>query len=416
MQEQVLNDFIKTNIDTRLTKYSKKLFNKNDSLSRRATKEILLSEIKKIYLDNQHLPEQTLIKYLSKSAKLIINNLVDKTNCQKIYTCSYCDYNNITDPILIYKKNRFHCNTCLSNSYTDDLNKKAIYTAFSSVKKVGTKCNWCNRYVPTSYTLDNCPYDRCNKKLDRLENKKLHYISYFSKSLDIEKTKIPTTCTNSIFDLPDKSNTVSLYKETINSAIKEIKQEMHIGAANHRVMQKTIMLKSISNIASLNYTEFMVYMFSLNSRKHIVNDIFQEYVRLVKSVLPFDIVKNKTTIHISSLLDKELNIFYDKDSFTATVDSSSNINNLSKKYYSFSNRDVQFFMGYIEDIICEDKSIVNDIKKFSFNNIIMNDGYQGKEVLVKYYQIVPHHRMDSLSTIHDINKALSNNIKTKLQL
>jgi hypothetical protein len=322
--------------------------------------------------------------------------------------------------------------------------RRIIHKIFQVHSKKGFRCPDCERFIPESYLKSNdvsCAYPDCMffGKLSSL-SVMAHPISTASrnnlsldssnvnKSGDKETTGYQTfadkiKCKEINADDSIEMNQKFQYEYTTLSEVINLQMERTKASASETTsMQKVCMYKAYKNMLEISQEEMVSYLVHLkqSSEFPIQARIFQEYVKLIKDQLPFQIKKNKAMIDICSLTDPNLGLFDGISKFTGKIDDNYVIPNNTEETYiggSKSRYCGPYFIGEIIDIINKDtgESIKNYIDKYSFAKILMNkDIGINVPVEVSHFRLIPHYEMGNLVHLQRIRRKIVDSVYFKI--
>lgn len=394
-----VEDFLKNNIDNKLNKYSNKIYGKSDKLSNKAIRKYLSDTLIKT-CTNCGLDKPDLNKFLFGTVKNSIKVLNNSVNgkLKKCPICPGCFYNG-TESILKIRSRSYTCEVC-----SQDTSK--FSKLFHKFTKNGFGCDSCNRFIPKSIKDNECPYSDCKKQISKTKTKVLNTKKlYRTASLD----NIQLQSDNNYSSLINEKFIDNIQEVLIN-CIDELQSELNKSDVRGFLKRKIILqtIKDYIQKDCMSYLEFLILHSKINN---ITSYIIQNYTKYINNLLPLKIIDNKQIKIISTLEEFDKDIFLGEYEFNSTVDSRDNILNIDT-----SNSDVKNSIGYIKDIICNNKSIKDDIIKYSFEYIKLNKGYYNNKVNVKFYAINADASNARVSMIRRINKDLKNKIKNKLYL
>ncbi len=378
----------------------------------------------------------TTLSRLSDKAKLDVDN-IKKIN---IPICPGCKYFGNRE-FLISENSNFICKSCSSeldrlkcSTVVDNhiLNKKQIYSTFSIHSKKGFKCDDCERFIPKSYCSEKivpCPYNDC-AFFGEIKTEMSHpSASSIRNDLSMDTNYndgyncLQNKLSGNNFDVDTHLSVkeqvqieYDLLLQTIETQMKRAENSDFKATS----IQKTLMYKAYRNILIKFPVETISYLVHLKNVENfnIQSTIFQEYVKLIKTALPFTIIKNKKEYDIVSLLSEDLGLFEGVSKFEAVVENGNIINNNTEEKYISDNKDYgPCFIGSIIDIIDKNtkNSIKNNIEEYTFHKIKMDKNISvSTKVEVTHYRINSHYQMGHLVFLRRIRTKIIDSLHIKL--
>lgn len=349
----------------------------------------------------------------------------DSKKIQTLYVCPACKYLDV-ETIITFSK-VFRCHACVERfkTSTDPKEIKLLRTFMVHGKK-GYKCSGCDRFIP--HPLDKsenvtCPYyDCCFSGIFATLKIMRHPITSI-KTETISFDAVSKGTTNS--SLKDKiaSSTLSseselLLKEefednldTLKDVIQSQINSLYYNSTDSTLMHKLCMYQAYLNLIN-KYPEDMVsYLVMMTRHGGLQHKIFQEYVSILEKKIPFIFKKNGKLYRVTSLLDEELNVFEGISVFDAEVTSKKEIKNATKEFYiggrkgSYSK---PYYMGKLLDVldVASGKSILSDVKSYSFSRIKLETTLPEKKVRVSHLRVPPHYQMGGMVHLNRIRRKI----------
>lgn len=347
-----------------------------------------------------------------------------------VFICPACKF--------LGKENRlsfskvFKCTEC-ENEFNKAISvqKQKLFSIFKIHSKKGFKCNDCNRFIPQP--LDNsinifCPYFDCMfiGKTNELKNMRHPTLTTKIKELSLNSPRKSQSSNSSLgFSLEDNlksdviasdeeleiketfSVNISILKETIQSQINSI----YYSSTEFTLIHKLCMYQAFNNIIEKYPEDMIAYLVFLNRHGGLQHRIFQEYISLLESKIPFSFTKNGKLFKIESLLSPELSLFDGISTFDAEVTLKGEVKNETKEFYiggrtGFYAR--PFYIGKLLDIINLDTktSILNDVNEYSFSKIKLKTTPLNTKVQVTHLRVPPHYQMGGMVYLNRIRRKI----------
>jgi hypothetical protein len=408
---------IKSFIDnhkTNINKYAIKAYG-NNSLSIAAFNALIERELTKAYysfISNHHNDE-----YLERYLLSVISNIRKKIfyeNKKNIYVCPGCKYfNNIE--VLNHTSQKLTCNRCLNNDVNFPWEQLTINT-FSSHSRRGYRCPDCERFIPfNNKTIIICPFPDCIfvGNVNKLRSMKHPLIkSTLELASEFNFKDVESSADTKSFINDETNNYINLIKECITTQISGL----HYKCYNSTYINKLCMYKAFYNLVERYPSDMVSYLIHLNRNVKIQNKIFQEFVKLLESKIPFTYIKNEKTYEVKSLLDDNLGIFHGQTEFNSIVDQDNDIPNSINELYVGGRKGKYcrpYYIGKLIDVINlnNNQSIINNVMEYSFIKITMDKCISPKTpVNVKLISHSPHYQMGGMVYLNRIRRELVDRI------
>lgn len=349
----------------------------------------------------------TLFYSVGDTAKKVFRPIVKE---QKKYLCPGCLF--INKKTILFGSKYLKCSQCTNQGkQTLDLKWIRFYKSFECHNISGFKCKDCLRFIPSNLSKDNniiCPYLDCIFEGKTSDLKKMHHPS--------DQQEEPKVCLEPVIDSNSNSDT----NETINiSNIKSIieYESNHLAytSCNFTVKHKMLVYQAFSNLLQQFPKEMNDYLINNSRSGGFQHKIFQEYISLLESSLPFVVRKNKKVIRIDNLLHESLCLFDGISTFNATVINDI-IKNNTQEYY-IGNRKASYskpyYIGKLLNIIdlTNNRSILNNVTEYSFSKIKLSDIDNSTPVVVTHLRIPPHYQMGGMVYVNRIRKQIVDSLK-----
>lgn len=427
--------------------YSGKLSDVAFSAFQELAKEELKSALKTFYIRKQHWKNSRninsyLIKTISNLAKKIKieDNKSNKTN---ILVCPIC-FQYGRKEFLIPEDNLWRCLYCTKESerlvYEGDVfsDMYNLRTSFSLHSSSGFRCPDCNKFMPSSLVNKfkiSCPFSDCDfvGSISNIE-KMRHPSSLCFKNLISLNNEVKSTVTNNVIQYQDllsdgispdvEIHVYEQYEEEKNTLLNVIEDQIaaveRMGSS-YTCCRKILMYEAFKNMIKKDPQEMISYLVHRKQTNHpLQSKIFQEYIRLMNSILPFSIKKGRKDIVIESLLDTNLALFLGESGYTAKVNDKHIIPNNTSETYIGGRKFKNYgpcFIGWLTDVIDIDNgtSLIDKVDNYGFCNIQMDDSVkEDTSVLVSHYRIPSHYEMGGMVYLQRIRRKIVDSVYFRL--
>jgi hypothetical protein len=411
-----VREFLEKNIKS-ITDFSRSLYRDSSDVSLSAFQEIVLIELKKAcysFVNNNKNPED-INKYLFATINKTIKGLREDGK-KIVYICPACKYNSNFEILKSYPK-KVVCNVCqnILNS-TKEKWEDLFYSTFAEHGRKGYRCKDCNNFIPESLSSISediiCPYPDCFF-VGNVSDLKIMRHPFMKANLEIASLK------DNPKDEFAKTDTEIIVKEDINEYLYLLDKCINeqIALVKYKSNESTIISKLCMYAAYQNmikkYPEDMIsYLIHLNSAVKIQHLIFQEFVSITESKIPYSYMTNGRFVEIKSILDEELGIFNGTAIFNAVVNEKNEIPNLTEDLYVGGRKGVYckpYYIGKVLDVfdINNNVSILNYVDRYSFFRINMKNTIEvGTNVRVIHAKIPPHYSMGSMVYLNRIRRSI----------
>lgn len=414
--EEYISNFISSFIDKNIIRIrfiSKKTYNDNSEVSFLAFKQIISDDLKNAcasFIKNNHDPSY-IEAYLLSSINKISYSILSE-NKKVSYICPGCKYllkNNFVEDI----NNVLHCNNCKNLIETsDNIYENKLYKVFSEHSKKGYKCKDCGEFIPDNKKINiSCPYPKCFYVGDVSElktlkhpfiktNKEVLYDKDYYSSIKVDE--------DNILSERDLTKYLNILYECIDYQSKNIQFKGN----NSTYLNKFCMYEAYKNIIDQYPQEMISYLICLNKQGKIQHKIFQEYIKILESKIPFTFKQNNKTYEVKSILDDNLCIFDGISCYVAAVDNHNEIFNETEEIYIGGRKGSYYkpyYIGKVVDVInlADNKSILHLVEEYSFFKIKMKKEIPpGTETYVEHMRIPPHYQMGGMVYLNRIRRAI----------
>lgn len=411
-------------------------FKNGNQLSFRALVEELKDELRTgcVTFINNDSPIEEINDYLfyivnACCKKLAIPDVKHKAE----YICPACVFLGKEYSVLYFNKVLF-CDECESElkTHSADPKKAHFFRTFYRHNKNGYRCPDCERFIP--HPIDNsssvtCPYFDCFFAGSIGDMHKMHHPTSKSNPekliLDIsqEGFSLKDNITSHEVDVHTQLEVAEELREKVD-AIKEIIETQSNASAysssNATVRHKQCVYQAFSNLLERFPEEMVAYILnSTDSHMGLQHKIFQEYVNLLESALPFFVLKNRKPIRIDNLLDESLCLFDGISVFDSIVNDKLAIKNETKEFYIGGRKasyTKPYYIGKLLNVIQRDTKtpLMQYVKEYSFSKIHMRDIKPGTLVTVTHLRVPPHYQMGGMAYVNRIRKKIVERARSSL--
>ncbi len=327
---------------------------------------------------------------------------------QTCFVCPGCKFLG-EESILKFTK-VFTCKSCSLKLETPlDIKEKRLRKIFAVHYKKGYKCEGCKRFLPNPLcgSAISCPYYDCSF-VGQVTN--LKGMGHPTSKIDVSLESLLKK------DSPaSEEGNLGLLLETIEEELNRV----HYVSYTATIVHKISVCQAFANVTKRMPQEMVSYLVLGKKNSSLQSKLFQEYIAVLESKLPFTYKRGTNVIKVDSLLDENLSIFDGISSFETTVNPKREIKNLTKEFYiggrtGFHSK--PFYMGKILDVISTDsgESLVPDIKEYSFLRILMGKTSPGTKVTVSHLRVPPHYQMGGMAHLNRIRKNIVDSINKKI--
>lgn len=425
--ETIVSDFIEKHKDGIATMH-RIYFHSNDQLSIRALTEELKDELRNgcvTFFNKDDASSEELDPYLfyitnsfcKKRAIPIIKRKIE-------YICPGCAF--LKKETLVPLVNKlFKCEECEESlKQATDPKKLSFFRAFFKHSKNGYHCQDCDRFIP--HPLDNspivsCPYFDCCFVGSWANLGRMHHpsISTNPEKLILDATDdIGFSMKDSLSDDGINADTSLEIKEELDSKVKLIKEiidfqsnNVPYSSSDFTVKHKLLVYQAFSNLLKEFPAEMVGYLLNKTRSGGFQHKVFQEYIKLLESSLPYNIKKNNKLYKIESLLDENLCLFNGVSTFEAIVNDKLEIKNNTQEFYIGGRKATYtkpFYIGKLLSVMESKtkKSLLDQVVEYSFSKIKMRDIEPGTEVIVTHLRVPPHYQMGGMVYVNRVRKKI----------
>jgi hypothetical protein len=197
----------------------------------------------------------------------------------------------------------------------------------------------------------------------------------------------------------------------IKEIIDNISINLNFVSCNYTVKQKTIMCQSFIETLDQFPNEMFEYLVNGTRGPALQNKIFKKYVEILEKSLPFTYIKGNKKYVVSSLTDKDLNIFIDTQEFEQFVNANFKIKNNTQEIYIGGRKAAYvkpYYIGKLIDVIdiSNQKSILNQVDDYTFSYVKVSNISPGTKVKVVHLAIPPHYQMGPMVYLNRIKSEI----------
>ena len=374
------------------------------------------------FVNNNYQSEQ-LKPYL---ISVILNSLKEKSDKNKLqasYICPACSF--FKEETIIYLKKVFTCNKCTTKlSNTTDPKEIKLFGTYATHNKKGYRCTDCDRFIPQPINGSSkiiCPfYDCCfvgpaselktmRHPVILVPTKTLSLDSEVKESLKLKEVIASSNiASDSELEIKEEiQNNFSLLKDVIQSQINSL----YYTSNNSTLIHKICMYQAFSNMIDYHPNEMISYLVLMKSHSGLQHKIFQEYVKILESKLPFVVRKNGKIHRISSLLDESLCLFDGISIFESVITDKNDIKNCTEEFYIGGRKGTYskpYYIGKLLDVIDvnSSQSLLSKVKEYSFSKIKLKNVIPGTKVKVSHLRIPPHYQMGGMVYLNRIRRKI----------
>lgn len=370
-----------------------------------------------------------------------LGNRVFLTPEDKLWKCETCfsEANRLPDEIKVLKDKPKKLKQDRDNILLFE-SRLRMHRAFSVHSRKGYRCVDCVRFIPESLNGEfgiSCPYADCKffGKIEELEimlhpvgmaQRSMLSLNYTPQNNDKNNHQIQDNIAADNIN-PDVHmeihETFKIEFEQLSEVIEEqIKSVRRVNSAG-TLLQKLVMYEAYQKMLKEYPEEMISYLVHRKQASEfpIQARIFQEYAKMMQESLPYTIVRGENRYDVCSLTDPNIQLFTGVSEFEATIRDDYSIPNNTVESYVGGIKFKDYgpcFIGMLIDVvdIKNKKSIINNVKNYSFCEINMNSNEvePGTKVLVKHFRIDSHYEKGGLVYLQRVRKKIVDSVYYKL--
>lgn len=261
--------------------------------------------------------------------------------------------------------------------------------------KLGYRCPDCNRFIAnTDSVTEACSYSDCFFSGDVSNLKRMR------KPLDSIAVQIVA---------PPSANI-----SPILAVIEDQLSTLQYTSVSCTIKQKTFVLQAFMSLLKKYPNEMSLYLTESKRGNNLQSKLFQEYVSILESNLPFSYKTSSGIIQVDSITHPSINPFSGLSKFDAVVENNQLIKNKTSEIYIGNRKSYYcqpFYIGKLLDVVDSNgTSWLHAVSDYSFSLIKTNLAPRTK-VHVSHLRIPAHYQVGILSHINRIKKGLSDSLK-----
>lgn len=261
--------------------------------------------------------------------------------------------------------------------------------------KLGYRCPDCNRFIanPDATTIA-CSQSDC----------------FFSGTTsDLKRMRKPAELVSIQVVTPPPANITPIL-----NVIEDHLSTLQYTSVNCTMKQKTFVLQAFKSLLKKYPNEMSLYLTEGKRGNQLQSKLFQEYVSILESNLPFSYKASSGIIQVDSLTHPSINPFNGLSKFDAVVEDNQNIKNKTSEIYIGNRKSYYcqpFYIGKLLDVI-DNRGIswLHGVTDYSFS-LIKTNLAPGTKVQVSHLRIPAHYQVGILSHINRIKKSLTDSLK-----
>jgi hypothetical protein len=190
-------------------------------------------------------------------------------------------------------------------------------------------------------------------------------------------------------------------------------------SSDFTIKQKQLVYQTFQQLLDEFPADMVGYLLNQSRSGGFQNKLYQRYVSLLESAMPFYVIKGGKEHKVVSLLDKNLSIFDGISVFETVVNEKSEIKNKTKEFYIGSRKGAYakpYFIGKLLSVIDIDSkaSLMSSVKEYGFFKISLEGVAPGTKVAVTHLRVPPHYGMGAMTYVNRIRKKIVERANTML--
>lgn len=261
--------------------------------------------------------------------------------------------------------------------------------------KLGYRCPDCNKFLAHTETgTVTCPYPDC----------------FFSGATEkLKRMRQPPTVTVAQVIAPPPADIAPLLK-----VIEDHLNTLLYTSVSCTMKQKIFVYKSFESLIKKFPNEMSAYLLEGKRGNKLQSKLFQEYVSILESNLPFSYKTSSGLVHVDSLTHPAVNPFDGISKFDSVVEDNQTIKNKTSEIYIGNRKSYYcqpYYIGKLLDVTdMKGVSWLHGVTDYSFS-LIKTNLAPGTKVQVSHLRIPAHYQVGILSHINRIKKSLSDSLK-----
>jgi hypothetical protein len=144
--------------------------------------------------------------------------------------------------------------------------------------------------------------------------------------------------------------------------------------------------------------------------------VFQEYIRLLESSLPFFVSRHRKLHKVDSLLDDTLCLFDGISVFNGKVNDNLVIKNGTHEFYIGGRKAAYakpYYIGKLLNVIdsASKTPLLHLVDEYSFSKIRMRSVKPGTPVTITHLRVPPHYQMGGMVYVNRVRKKIVDRAK-----
>jgi len=423
--ESLVSDFIRDHQQGIATLH-RMYFKSGNQLSLLALQEGLVEELRTgcVSFINRGSPLDELDNYLFYIVNAYCKKLVAPQQKKKTeYLCPGCLF--LGEENLVFLDKIFECDECKERlQRATDPKKVSFFRSFYQHNKNGYHCPDCERFIP--HPMDNasmvsCPYFDCAFAGKVSDLKKMHHPTSQSNP---EKLILDTTVDgtrffkDSIIDdgiaADDKIEMEQELGQKVQAITEIIEAQMTSAAfsSTFTVETKRAVYNAFKELLAEESAEMVAYLLNeTQTHPGFQNKLFQRFIQILESAMPFYVIKGRKEHRVESLLDDTLSLFAGISIFEHTVNDKSEVKNKTQEFYIGGRKGTYskpYYIGKLLSIVNKETkvSLMSQVKSYGFNKIVLDGVPAGTPVIVTHLRHHPHYGMGGMTYVNRIRKKI----------
>lgn len=197
----------------------------------------------------------------------------------------------------------------------------------------------------------------------------------------------------------------------LRRAIQDCINNVEYRSSEFTKIHKLCVYEAIQKLLNENPKSMIDYMLFGSRTGGFQHKIFQSYINLLETKIPFSFIKNDKKYTVDSLLDEQLCIFDGISVFDGIIDDKLEIKNNTSEIYIGGRSAAYvkpFYIGKILEVInkSNDQNLTHKIKEYTFSSIKMSNVQSNTEVKVTHLRIPPHYQMGGMVYVNRARKEI----------
>jgi hypothetical protein len=208
-------------------------------------------------------------------------------------------------------------------------------------------------------------------------------------------------------------------KKLLFNIIETQSNSAHYFSYGFTAHHKTMCYRAFHNLLQQYPKDMVGYLLGNLRSGGFQHKIFQEYIRLLESSLPFTLQRNRELYQVKSLLDPYLGLFDGISIFESNVSNNGIIKNGTTENYVGGRKSSiirPYYIGKLLNIIDIDtkESLLSKVKEYTFS-IIKTDILPNTRVSISHLRIPPHYQMGGMTYVNRVRAKIVKQAKSNDQ-